>query len=68
MKPLVSEMMGKCFLMSPDDALTGPAKRGDVSTLNAQTEFLSCNYPDEAAIYKLITKYIVEKNSRNEEL
>lgn len=68
MKSLVSEMMEKCFLMSPDDALTGPAKRGDVSTLNAQTEFLSCNYPDEAAIYKLITKYIVEKNSRNEEL
>ncbi|MGN0033685.1 MAG: Rossmann-like and DUF2520 domain-containing protein [Candidatus Limimorpha sp.] len=68
MKPLVFEMMEKCFAFSPTSALTGPAKRHDISTINSHIDLLSRNYPEEAEIYKLITKYVIENNKNNEKL
>ena len=59
MRPLVMEMIQKSFDVSPEKALTGPAKRGDFATIQAHEEMLS-NMPEELVIYKVLTNYIVE--------
>ena len=54
MKPLVAETVEKCFTDSPDNALTGPARRGDFATIEAHEKMLS-DYPKEREIYKILT-------------
>ena len=60
MRPLVKEMMQKSFEISPEKALTGPARRGDFATIAAHEKMLADN-PDELAIYMILTDYIIEK-------
>ena len=67
MKPLVKEMIQKSFDISPDNALTGPARRGDLATIREHEKLLA-NYPKELEIYKILTDYIVEKYHKNEKL
>lgn len=67
MEPLVMEMMKKSFEISPDNALTGPARRGDMETIRKQEEMLA-NSPKELEIYKVLTNYILEKYHNNEKL
>lgn len=59
MKPLVMEMIEKSFEISPIDALTGPARRGDFATIGEHEKMLADN-PDELAIYMILTDYIIE--------
>ena len=67
MKPLVMEMITKSFEMSPEKALTGPARRGDFATIAEHEKMLAYN-PDELAIYMILTDYIIEKYQNNEKL
>lgn len=67
MEPLVKETVGKCFGISPEKALTGPARRGDFATLAAHEKMLSDN-PKMLEIYTLLTNYILEKYHKNEKL
>lgn len=67
MEPLVMEMMKKSFDISPDNALTGPARRGDMETIRKHEEMLA-NLPKELEIYKILTNYILEKYHNNEKL
>lgn len=67
MKPLVLEMIRKSFETSPQDALTGPASRGDFATIGEHEKMLAYN-PDELAIYMILTDYIIEKYRKNEKL
>ena len=67
MQPLVKEMIQKSFKMSPDNALTGPARRGDLETIRNHEEMLA-NHPKELEIYKVLTDYIMEKYQKNEKL
>ena len=67
MKPLVKEMVEKSFEVSPDKALTGPARRGDFATIGEHEQMLADN-PDELAIYMILTDYIIEKYSKDEKL
>ena len=67
MHPLVKEMIEKSFAVSPDNALTGPARRGDVATIQTHEKMLSDN-PKELEIYKVLTDYILEKYHKNEKL
>ena len=67
MRPLVMEMIQKSFDISPDNALTGPARRGDILTIRDQEEMLA-NSPKELEIYKVLTNYILEKYHNNEKL
>ena len=60
MRPLVKEMMQKSFEISPEKALTGPARRGDFATIAAHEKMLA-DTPDELAIYMILTDYIIEK-------
>ena len=60
MRPLVNEMIKKSFEISPENALTGPARRGDMATIHEHEKLLA-NYPKELEIYKVLTDYILEK-------
>ena len=59
MKPLVMEMIRKSFDISPEKALTGPARRNDFATIGEHEKMLADN-PDELAIYMILTDYIIE--------
>ena len=67
MKPLVMEMMQKSFEISPEKALTGPARRGDFATIEEHVKMLYDN-PQEQGIYKMLTNYILENYQKNEKL
>ena len=57
---LVKETVDKAFVLGPKNALTGPAKRGDVETIGRHKQLLE-NNPDEKEIYELLTNYIINK-------
>lgn len=67
MYPLVKEMIQKSFDISPEKALTGPARRGDVTTIQEHVKMLADN-PKELEIYRMLTDYIIEKYHNNEKL
>ena len=67
MRPLVMEMIQKSFDISPKNALTGPAKRGDFATIGEHEKMLADN-PDELAIYMILTDYIIDNYQKNEKL
>lgn len=60
LKPLVAEMINKSLAIGPENAQTGPARRGDFETLDRHMEFLM---DDESIgeIYKLISQDIVDR-------
>ena len=61
LKPLIIEQVSKSLQMGAKAAQTGPALRGDVSTLDQHYQFL--NYNEQVAeIYKLISQDIIDSN------
>lgn len=59
LKPLITESIQKSLSMGPEASQTGPARRGDLETLDQHLEFLQ---EDEnvAEIYKLISQHIID--------
>ena len=64
LKPLIVETINKSISIGPEDAQTGPAKRGDLEILDRHIEFLK---DDEnlAEIYRLISQNILDKYSES---
>jgi predicted short-subunit dehydrogenase-like oxidoreductase (DUF2520 family) len=62
LKPLIAETINKSLSMGPENAQTGPAKRGDLEILDKHMEFLQHNAP-VAAIYKIISQHILDYHS-----
>jgi predicted short-subunit dehydrogenase-like oxidoreductase (DUF2520 family) len=60
LKPLIAETINKALTLGPDEAQTGPAKRGDLEILDKHLEFLR---KDEALseIYRSISQHIVDR-------
>jgi len=56
LKPLILETAEKLLTLSPKDAQTGPAKRNDISTIEAHESFLSDE--NQSTIYKILTQSI----------
>lgn len=56
LKPLILETAEKLLTLSPKEAQTGPAKRNDVSTIEAHESFLSNK--NQSTIYKILTQSI----------
>jgi predicted short-subunit dehydrogenase-like oxidoreductase (DUF2520 family) len=56
LKPLILETAEKLLALSPKDAQTGPAKRNDISTIEAHESFLSDE--NQSTIYKILTQSI----------
>ena len=60
MLPLIDEAARKVHRMSPLEAQTGPARRGDENVMNAHKSMLD----DElASIYQILSNYIMKRNS-----
>ena len=57
------ETVKKAFAMGAENALTGPARRGDSDTINEHKLMLS-DYNDEKKIYELLTNYILKKYNK----
>lgn len=60
LKPLICETIEKAFVMGPENALTGPARRSDFDTINKHRLMLE-DYEEEKKIYELLTNYIINK-------
>lgn len=60
LKPLIAEMLTKSLTIGPENAQTGPARRGDFETLDKHMEFLNDN-ESAAELYKLISQDIVDR-------
>ena len=60
LKPLIAETINKTLSLGPDQAQTGPAKRGDLEILDKHLEFLQ-NDEAVAEIYKVISQHLVDR-------
>ncbi len=58
--PLITETINKSIALGPEEAQTGPAKRGDLEVLDEHLEFLR-KQKSVAAIYKLVSQHIIDK-------
>lgn len=59
LKPLLIEQVSKCLDMGARQAQTGPAARGDISTLESHHQFLSYN-EGFAEIYRVVSQDIMD--------
>ncbi len=60
LKPLLHETIEKANALSPDKAQTGPARRGDATTINKHLELLAAQ-PSYGELYKTFSALIQEK-------
>ena len=60
LKPLIAEMINKSLTIGPENAQTGPARRGDFEILDKHLELLSSD-ESTAELYKIISQHIVER-------
>ena len=56
LKPLIQETANKIVTLSPKEAQTGPAKRNDRTTIEAQQQFLTDE--NQSTIYTILTQSI----------
>ena len=61
MLPLIDETAQKIHQLSPVDAQTGPAQRGDYNIMNSHLQLLEA-YPELQQIYKSLSKNIQQYN------
>lgn len=57
LKPLINETVAKINENTPQSMQTGPARRGDLATLEKHQQYLD-KYPDYRKIYELLSNYI----------
>ena len=60
LEPLVKETIKKSFVMGAENALTGPARRHDMNTIQNHLNLLNDDV-EEKKIYELLTNYILKK-------
>lgn len=60
LKPLIAETINKSLSIGPENAQTGPAKRGDFEILDNHMLFLQSD-PSVAEVYKLVSQHIVDR-------
>jgi predicted short-subunit dehydrogenase-like oxidoreductase (DUF2520 family) len=61
LNPLIAETAAKVMTMSPEEAQTGPAKRGDKTVLDKHLQLLK-DMKDYREIYKLLSESISGKS------
>lgn len=59
LKPLIIETINKSMQVGPEAAQTGPAKRGDLETLEKHLAFLQAD-PELSEVYKVISQHIID--------
>jgi len=63
MMPLVAETAGKLSALTPREAQTGPAARGDVKLMEEQEKLLDCD-DNLAQIYRLVSQGIMRNRNK----
>ncbi len=63
MMPLVAETAGKLSTLTPREAQTGPAARGDVKLMEEQEKLLACD-DNLAQIYRLVSQGIMRNRNK----
>ena len=58
LKPLIIETINKSLQVGPETAQTGPARRGDLETLEKHMAFLQSD-PDLSEVYKIMSQHII---------
>ena len=61
LKPLIAETLNKSINIGPENAQTGPAKRGDLEILERHLSFLQDD-PAVAEIYRVISQHIIDQS------
>jgi len=59
LEPLIQGTIDQIKRTGIEGALTGPAMRGDIGTIQKHLEILSSQHPEYAEIYRLMTNYII---------
>lgn len=59
--PLIDQTAAKVHSLTPKEAQTGPANRGDEQVINHHKQIVA-NYPYPAKVYDLLTEYIQRAN------
>lgn len=60
LKPLIAEMINKSLSIGPENAQTGPARRGDLEILDKHVEFLQDDIR-VSEIYRIISQHIIDR-------
>ena len=60
LKPLIAETITKALAIGPEEAQTGPARRGDLELLDNHYAFLEED-EEVAEIYKLVSQHILDQ-------
>lgn len=60
LKPLIAETITKALAIGPEEAQTGPARRGDLELLDNHFSFLGED-EEVAEIYKLVSQHILDQ-------
>ncbi|MGC3945977.1 MAG: DUF2520 domain-containing protein [Chryseolinea sp.] len=64
LKPLIATMITKSLRVGPENAQTGPARRGDFETLDRHMQLLQDDEP-AAELYRVISQDIVDRYQEN---
>jgi predicted short-subunit dehydrogenase-like oxidoreductase (DUF2520 family) len=65
LKPLIRQTLRKIELNDPDKIQTGPARRGDQSTIKLHEEWIAAHSPEFSQLYMVLTNAIIDKYSKN---
>ncbi len=65
LKSLMVETVEKAFLIDPHDAQTGPAKRGDLHSIEKHIRLLVQEYPEYRSLYKKYSQ-IIQQDFKHE--
>ena len=65
LKPLIRETAEKIETLQPIDAQTGPARRNDQNTINAQLKMLQ-DKPELQKIYSFATESIIQLQQKHD--
>jgi predicted short-subunit dehydrogenase-like oxidoreductase (DUF2520 family) len=65
LKPLIKETVEKVTQHSPSEMQTGPAARGDHTTIELHLKYLENNFPELVEVYQTMTRNINSKFSKN---
>lgn len=63
-KPLITETINKGIALGPENAQSGPARNGDLETLDRHLEALSDD-PALAEIYKIVSQHIIDRHDKD---
>jgi predicted short-subunit dehydrogenase-like oxidoreductase (DUF2520 family) len=65
LKSLMKETVDKAFLIEPHDAQTGPAKRGDLQSIEKHIRLLVQEFPEYRSLYKKYSQ-IIQQDYKHE--